>query len=53
MTKQKWTKEEQEMEMKLRHEWRKRRKEALEALEKELEKEENESTDPGLRGDDL
>lgn len=48
-----WTKEEQEVEMKLRHEWRKRRKEALEALEKELDKDDEEGTDPRLRGNDL
>ena len=49
----KWTKEEQEVEMKLRHEWRKRRKEALEALEKEQEKDEQQDLDTRLRGDNL
>jgi DNA-binding transcriptional MocR family regulator len=45
MVQKKWNKEEQEREMKLRHEYRRRRKEALEALEKELEKDEENTDD--------
>jgi hypothetical protein len=55
MTQKKWSKEEQEREMKLRHEYRRRRKEGLEALEKELEKDEFTETDTNDRhgGNDL
>ena len=48
----KWDKDEQEKEMKLRHEWRKRRKEALEALEREQDKDEQEDPSDRHGGND-
>lgn len=48
MVQKKRTKQ-QEEEMKLRHEFRRKRKEALEALEKEIEKDEQDEQDSGTR----